>query len=219
MISQQEDLLEISDSIEESEDEKWKRIEKILNTGFIAIDLAEEYGGASSYVGEKAYAIATNLSEKELLATFSDELNPYKPYLLITGEMYKAIKELEYNDERERKREAMYHDSFSIVPEIYLLDELANPVIICESIQNLNYIYKRMMKLPDHQGSRVYKNCILGFTPKELSQLEGVSVQAICKSIALGKYALHKVFVKCGVVDKKKPSFNAYCYLLKEVAA
>ncbi len=219
MSSQQEEFLEISDSIEETEEEKWKRIEKILDEGFIAVNLVEEYGGASSYVGEKTFAIATNLSEKELLASFSNELQAYKPYLLITGKMYRAIKELEFNDERERKREALYHDSFSVVPEIYLLDELANPVIICESIQTLNYIYKRMMKLPDHQGSRVYKNCILGFTPKELSKLEGVSVQAICKSIGLGKYALHKVFVKCGVVDKNKLPFDAYCYLLKEVVA
>lgn len=218
MISQQEDLLEISDSIEESEEEKWKRIEKILNTGFIAIDLVEEYGGASSYVGEKAYAIATNLSEEELLATFSNELQAYKPYLLITGEMYKAIKTLEYNDERERKREALYHDSFTNA-DIYLIDEMSNPVQICESIQTLDYIFRKMKQLPDYQGTRLYKRYILGFTAREMAKEDGVSKRAIRKSLRFGKRSIYQVFVRCGVVDENRHSFNAYSAPSKGVAA
>ena len=217
MISQQEDLLEVSDSIDESE-EKWKRIEKILNEGFIAIDLVEEYGGASSYVGEKTFAIATNLSEEKLLATFSNELQSYKPYIVITGAMYKAIKVQEFNDERERKREALYHDSFANL-DIYLIDEMSNPVQICESIQTLNYIFDKIETLPDNQGPRIYKRFILGFTAREIAQEEGVTTAAIRSSVRFAKRSIYKVFVRCGVVDKNRHSFYAYSSPSKGVAA
>ncbi|MBR2556530.1 MAG: hypothetical protein IKE94_16910 [Aeriscardovia sp.] len=71
---------------------------------------------------------------------------------------------------------------------------------ICETIYNLEYISARMLELPNHQGSRIYKKYILGFSNKEIAISEGVSKQTVSRSILLGKAKIHDLFVELGVI-------------------
>lgn len=170
------------------------------NKEFMVIDLVKEYAGATAFVGTEHYAIVTDLSEEDLFAAFSQELEPYRPFVIITNEMYEAFMITEINDEREKWRERKYHTELSPEALFHLIDEMTDPISICESILNLEYITARMLELPDHQGSRIYKIYVLGFTKEELANDEGTSIQAINESLRLAKNKLHDVFVECGVV-------------------
>ena len=57
------------------------------NKEFMVIDLVKEYAGETAFVGTEHYAIVTDLSEEDLFAAFSQELEPYKPFVIITQAM------------------------------------------------------------------------------------------------------------------------------------
>ena len=61
------------------------------NKEYMVIDLVKEYAGSTAFVGTEHYAIVTDLSEENLNSAFSQELKPYKPYVIISREMYRAI--------------------------------------------------------------------------------------------------------------------------------
>ena len=81
-----------------------------------------------------------------------------------------------------------------------LINAMSDPISICESALNLEYISSRMLELPNHQGSRMYKKYVLGYTEKEIALYEGVSVQTVNNSLRIAKSKIHDVFVECGVV-------------------
>ena len=78
-----------------------KNIVKISpNKEFMVIDLVKEYAGATAFVGTEHFAVVTDLSEEDLTSAFSQELEPYKPYVIISREMYRAMQETHRNDNR-----------------------------------------------------------------------------------------------------------------------
>lgn len=64
-------------------------------------NLAYEYG---AYIGEIRFAIATDLTEEELRATFGDEISKYEPFILITTEMGEIMTEANNNEAKHRMR-------------------------------------------------------------------------------------------------------------------
>ena len=176
-------------------------IEKLfLDEEYKVIDLKKEYAGATGFVGTERYAIVSKHNEEYLLTNFSQELAPYEPFVVISVEMYEAIKCNNANDEREHLRHRRYHEPFTVESLIHLIDQMSDPIQICETIYNLECISARMLELPDHQGSRIYKKYILGLSTKEIAISEGVSKQTIRRSLRLGKAKIHDLFVEMGVV-------------------
>lgn len=179
-----------------------KNIVKISpNKEFMVIDLVKEYAGATAFVGTEHYAIVTELSEEELTSSFGKELEPYKPYVIISREMYRAMQETHRNDNREHWREMFCHDSFSFDMEKLPVDWKADPALICESLQTVEYILAKMMELPDCQGLRLYDKYIIGFSNKEIALKDGVSKRAVRKMIRRAKHLIHDAFVDCEVVS------------------
>lgn len=178
-----------------------KNIVKISpNKEFMVIDLVKEYAGATAFVGTEHYAIVTDLSEEDLFAAFSQELEPYKPFVIITQAMYEAIAENKTNDQLAKLRDRRYHEPLSVESMLHLIDEMSDPISICDSIHILEYLTEQMLKLPDHQGSRIYKRYVLGYTIKEIANKDGVSIMTVYKSISEARPSLYKLFVECGVV-------------------
>ncbi len=87
------------------------------NKEYMVIDLVKEYAGSTAFVGTEHYAIVTDLSEEDLTSSFSQELDPYKPYVIISREMYRAMQETHRNDNREHWRDRFCHDTFAIEME------------------------------------------------------------------------------------------------------
>ena len=73
------------------------------------IRLDAEYPG---YTGETKYAIITDLTEEELSVRYPAEIKRYIPYVLLSREMGKAIREHHRNDEKFAKRTARYESVF-----------------------------------------------------------------------------------------------------------
>ena len=73
------------------------------------IRLNAEYPG---YTGDTKYAIITDLTEEELSVRYPAEIKRYIPYVLLSREMGKAIREHHRNDEKFAKRTARYESVF-----------------------------------------------------------------------------------------------------------
>ena len=67
------------------------------------IKLDAEYKG---YTGTEKYALVTGLTLTELEAQYPNEIQHYKPFLILTPEMGEAIREYHRNNEKFAKREA-----------------------------------------------------------------------------------------------------------------
>lgn len=164
------------------------------------INLEIEYRGATSFVGTEHYAIVTNLSEEALISKYDKELTSYKPFVIITHEMYEVIKKSNNNDERENKRNALYHDAYAIEDERIPVDEQTDPAAIAETNCNTENIYNAIMSLPGRQGQRLYKKYVLGYSTHEIAVSEGVTEVSVLQSISRAKKTVHDVFVELGVV-------------------
>lgn len=73
------------------------------------IRLDAEYTG---YTGDTRYALITDLTVEELSARYPDEIKRYIPFVLLSREMGKAIREHHRNDEKFAKRTARYESVF-----------------------------------------------------------------------------------------------------------
>ena len=170
------------------------------NQEYKIIDLSIEYAGATAFVGTERYAIVTDLTEEELTSAFGQELGPYKPFVIISHEMYEAMLETHRNDNREHWRDMFCHDSFAIDMENLPIDWKADPANICESLRIVEYIFSKMKELPDWQGLRLYEKYIIGYSNKEIADKDGVSKRAVRKGIRRAKHKIHDAFVEMGVV-------------------
>ena len=176
------------------------RIE-LNNITIEVIDLAREYAGAFPYSGEIKFAIVSDDKSEEELASI-EELKAYSPFVVITSEMFKVMKDSKRNDSREHKRDYLYHDVYAIEDERAPVAPLSDPAEIAESDDTYKHIIDEIRKLPGLQGRRVYLHYVKGLTVEEISAAEGVSPVSVYQSIQRAKKALHKVFVESGVTEE-----------------
>lgn len=161
------------------------------------VDLTKEYKG---FVGEETHAVVTDLNEEELNSKYGDELNKFRPFVILSNEMYKVFTDSKRNDERERKRDQLYHDPSALEYEADPDNEKTDPALMYETTLTYEYIVNKMKSLPE-VGPRMYKRYILGMTPEEIAAEEGTSARSVYFSLVRGKELLRKVFVECGVIE------------------
>lgn len=157
------------------------------------INLRDEYG--ASFVGESPIAIVSKLGVNQIKEEFPKEIEAYPDFTVITPEIYEAFQDF-HKDNEQNRINGINHPSIPLeLAETVLIDPLGNIPIICESGLALESIIKKMLNLPDRQGSRLYKRYILGFTTREISKQEGVSEETVRRSLRDGKSAILEVFV------------------------
>ncbi len=166
------------------------------NNDFKVLDLRKEY---KNYTEDIPFAIVTDLDEEDLIDEYGDVIDSFYPYVLLTNDMYEAMRDSFLNDERERLRDILFHDAFAMESAMELIDEYSNPVRICESIFNLEELFKKMRQFPDNEGSRIYKRYVIGYTAREIAQQEGVSHWSVHASIFRAKPKVREIFVALGV--------------------
>lgn len=173
-------------------------LRKDFRKEYTIIDLAAEYPG---YRDDIPYAIVTELSEDEFEAAFGKEIEMYRPFVILTKDMYKAIVMSGLNNERERWRDIMLHDPFALESSALLLvDEMSSPARICESIFTMECIFAKMRKLPNSAGIRIYKRYVIGYSSREIAEQEGTTFDEVRKCIYRAKPEVHDIFVELGVV-------------------
>ena len=168
-----------------------------VNNDFQIIDLKKEY---TDYSDDVPFAIVTDLPEATLHETYDDIIKKYRPFVIISFKMRDAMNESFLNDDRERFRDRALHDTMSLEAAMFVIDELSNPVRICESLLVMDYIFRKMRELPNDAGPRIYKKYVIGFTSREIAAQEGTSFEEVRKSIYRAKPELRKIFVELGVV-------------------
>ena len=176
-----------------------KRYIKAFEEECKIVSFEDEYGKGAC-TGEEKYAIATNRSLSFLKRHFADELSQYEPFILITMEMYEAIKESHDNDRREHIRDVRYHEVMTEELENLLIDELASPVRICESHFIWSLIDETMAYLPSTERSRLDR-FIRGFTPQEIAEQDNADIFAVWKSLQRAREVMRNSFEGYGVAD------------------
>lgn len=161
------------------------------------IDLNKEYDCSNL---EIPYAIVTDLLEVCLKRAYPNVIKKYRPYVLLTVEMYEAMYDSQKNDHREHFREGNLHDSLSLEAAMSLVDEFSSPVRICESLYTLDCIFKKMRELPHKIGPRVYKRYVIGFTVREIAEQENSNIWVVLKCLERALPDIHDIFVEEGVV-------------------
>ena len=173
------------------------RIE-LNNLTIEVIDLSRENAGAFPYSDEIKFAIVSDDRSEEELASI-EELKAYSPFVVITSEMFKVMKESTRNDSREHKRDSLYHDVYAIEDEKAPVSPLSDPADIAESDDTYKHIIDEMLKLPGLQGRRMYQHYVLGFSVEEIAKAEGSAPVSVYQSIQRAKKAMYKVFAESGV--------------------
>lgn len=163
---------------------------------FKVIDLNKEYNGNNK---ETPYAIVTDLLEVCLHRAYGSVVKQYSPFVLLTDEMFEAMHDSYKNDHREHMRESLFHDTLSLDAAVFLVDEYSNPVRISESLYTMDCLFKRMSKLANGAGPRIYKKYVIGFTSREIATQEGTTFDEVRKCIYRALPELHKIFVDLGV--------------------
>lgn len=166
------------------------------NNDFKVLDLRKEY---KNYSDDIPFAIVTDMDEENLIDEYGDVLDTFYPYVILSTKMYQAMRESFLNDDRERKRDILFHDAFAIDVDSFLIDELSNPVRICESLFTMNAIFAEMEKLPERAGFFIYQKYIVGYSSREIAEQEGITKWAVWKSILRAKPAVLRIFVEQGV--------------------
>ena len=156
------------------------------------IDLRKEYPNSLlvDEASEAKYAVVSDLSEEDL--TNIEELEAYKPFVVITPE-YEVIRESINNNERERKRDSLYHDSFAVDDE-RVSTSVLSPAATAESNYTINHILDEIRGLPGLQGRRLYQKVILGLSVEEIAYRDGVTISSVYESLRKAKDSIHRVF-------------------------
>lgn len=147
------------------------------------INLKYEYPG---YTGTERWAIITNLSEEELNKRYAEQVAPYKPFIVLSASFGNVRDDYRRNEKKHEMRELRHGHAFDFsegTEEHH--SEIATFNIEDEYLREETYAELRtaIMALEDTQKKRIIKYFFDGKTYKQIAEEEGVSFQAVAKSI------------------------------------
>lgn len=169
--------------------------EELFKNDCKTINLRYEYSG---YVGKEKYTIITELSEEELMAKYSDIIEQYIPFVLLSLSQGKVIDEYYKQIDKDKKRQIRHGSLFSIDdgnfeahhPECAVCDDLIDFIYFEELKERLHKYLNQLEPITYRRIIKFY------FDEKSITQIsieEGVSRTAVSKSIAKGIEKLRKL--------------------------
>lgn len=167
-----------------------------MNKKYIKIDLSLEYTG---FAGEEVIVIS-DLSRDELLKEYSELRSCH--FQLLNFFAWKEICEVilvyNRNEDKHRKRAERKGDAYGYrdgETELFMksIDKHAVEDKVFNNIDN-DLLMKAISMLTDIQRSRFVKYMILGYSQREIAELEGVSYKQVRKSIEQAKIKIKKYF-------------------------
>lgn len=166
------------------------------------INLKYEYAG---YIGTEEWAIVSELSERELLKKYPDEVAQYMPFILLSVEQGKVIYEYNLIEDKHNKRRKNNESGFGFDEETENIhSEIATPDFTeqqeleeyyeAREEQKIKLLTSAISSLTEKQYKYLVMRYVEGKSVKDIAFEEGVTHQAIDKHIANGKKKFEKVF-------------------------
>jgi len=155
------------------------------------INLSMEYEG---YTGDVMHAIITDLTEEELEARYSNEINQYRPFVILTREMGAAMKEYDRNEKKHQMRQIRNEylldctkDYDSLVRLLSVEDYLDQKVAEFERQQFIEFGRIAMQSLTQLQKEYLIRHYLRGESYVDIAKSEGKSVSTISRSCHGGR--------------------------------
>lgn len=147
------------------------------------IEMKYEY---PHYTGVEKWAIITHLSEEELNAKYAEQITPLRPFIVLDAAFAQVRNEFNRNEKKHQMRALRHGHAFDYcegTEEHH--SEIATPDTESIYLQEETYAELRaaIMALEDTQKKRIIKYFFYGKTYKQIAKEEGVSFQAVAKSI------------------------------------
>lgn len=147
------------------------------------INLKYEYPG---YTGTERWAIITDLSKRELNKRYAEQVVPYKPFIVLSASFGNVRDDYRRNEKKHEMRVLRHGHAFDFSEETEEHhSEIATSNVEDEYLREETYAELRVaiMALEDTQKKRIIKYFFDGKTYKQIAEEEGVSFQAVAKSI------------------------------------
>ena len=141
--------------------------------------MKQEYPG---YTGDILWIVISDLSEKQIVDAYPDEILPYSPFIHMTRDMYEPIAEFEKNRIKFLYREQHHGDAFGYEDGRFerFHTEVANDP---QDLDTHFDIENGLSQLIEVQRRRIIKRYYMGMTLPEIAHEEHTTKQAVAKSI------------------------------------
>ena len=178
-----------------------KKIDLLEGKEYITVPTIKLY---PDYIGVEEWIVVTNLKESELIDRFSTEVDPYRPWVLITVEQYSVMVEWKRNEDKYKRRFYGGDDgrkgkfvSYGCDDSFFekLLSEDGDKDYSYSPIDSLEFDEpESLMVLKPIQRERLKKNILYGYPIREIAAEEHMTYNAVFKSVSQGKKKLRKYY-------------------------
>lgn len=143
------------------------------------ISLKHEYPG---YSGDTPWLIVSDLTEEEIYIKYENEIKPYSPFIHMPCVLFAPIRNSRSNDKKHRDRAIRLGDTYAYVDGEL---EMFHPEIIYDPFKqpDWSFLYDAIESLPTNMKTRIHKKYFLEMSIVEIASQEGVTKQAVSKSI------------------------------------
>ncbi len=143
------------------------------------ISLKHEYPG---YSGDIPWLIVSDLTVDEICIKYENEIKPYSPFIHMPRALFSPIRNSHSNDKKHRDRAVRWGDAYAYVDGEF---EVFHPEIIYDPFAqpDWSFLHDAIESLPTNMKRRIYKKYFLEMSMVEIAFQEGVTTQAVSKSI------------------------------------
>ena len=176
---------------------------------FQAVNMITEYG---QKLNGCKYAVASRYSKERLEELYTENLKKFSPYIYLTEEEYKPIREANNNDNKHHMRDVNNHDDYGYTEDMMetmhkcaLLLADPEPDVLTAIIEREDAALRarQIAALPDalatlteKQRIRIIKHFYKGMTFREIAKAENTDASSVRDSISLAKEKLKKYLKK-----------------------
>lgn len=175
-------------------DEQFNKDCKVISTN-------SEY---PSYTGIEKWIIITDLTEEELNIKYSEQVNPLRPFIILSRSFGKVRNKYIRNENKHRMRAVRTIEPFDYDDELLVAH---HPEIIRDTFED-DYIFRQdclllqeaISRLNENQKKRLTQFFFEGKSYAEIGKEEGVTYQAVQLSVEGAIKKLRKILEKTLVV-------------------
>jgi DNA-directed RNA polymerase specialized sigma subunit len=159
-------------SVQSNKDEQFKKDCRVVR-------LKYEYPG---YTGETPWLVVSELTIEEIYTRYEKEIKLYSPFVYMSRETFVPIVKSHSNDRKHQYNSVRRLDAYAYEDDIF---ERFHPDVVYEPFEEADweYLYREIDALPTVVKRRIYMRFFQDMKLIEIAVQDGVSKQAVSKSI------------------------------------